>query len=87
MMLTLCCFGLSLAAIPLVLTLGNLPRFCVNLKTGSGEGDAPETLPGRSLEVSVLIPARNEARGIESCVNHALSSQGVKTEIIRDSLV
>ncbi len=82
MMLTLCCFGLSLAAIPLVLTLGNLPRFCVNLKTGSGEGDAPETLPGRSLEVSVLIPARNEARGIESCVNHALSSQGVKIEII-----
>ncbi len=53
--------------------------FCVNLRRYR----APKPMPGVNLPgVSVLIPARNEALGIESAIRAALRSVGCQFEIV-----
>ena len=66
---------LSLAALPLALTLANLLHF---RKAPRPAADAPAARPA----VSVLIPARDEADGIEACVRGVLDSKGVDFEIL-----
>ena len=63
----------SLAALPLAMTLVNLLHF----------RKAPSSQPEQALPpVSVLIPARNEADGIEACVRSALVNTGIDFEVV-----
>jgi cellulose synthase/poly-beta-1,6-N-acetylglucosamine synthase-like glycosyltransferase len=65
--------ALLLAAIPALLTLFNLKVFL----------PAPE--PGGRMnkpEVSVLVPARDEAAAIEPCVRAILASRDVDLEVV-----
>lgn len=81
-MLTLSCIALALALIPAVLTILNLPYFCV-FKSRMRDQDHCCKLPsGESQSVSVLIPARDEASSIGNCIEHALASEGVNVEVI-----
>ena len=62
-------FGLAITSA--IITAGNLPRF--------------RRLPrvtGKASSVSVLIPARNEAGGIEVCVRSVLNNTGVDLECV-----
>lgn len=72
MIVALAAAGLLLAAIPLVLFLGNVRVY----RTPSASGSGPP--PG----VSVLIPARNEERGIVAAIESALSSERIDGEVI-----
>ncbi len=72
--MTLAVAGLASAAIPAAMFLGNRKRF-------QPPPDEPLT-NRRSEQVSVLIPARNEAAGIGDCVRAALAAQGVQLEVI-----
>lgn len=60
------------ASFPLVMFLRNLPLF---------RAGVPLALRRRP-PVSVLIPARNEAAGIEAAIDAALASQGVDVEVV-----
>jgi glycosyltransferase involved in cell wall biosynthesis len=65
--------GLVLAAIPALLTLANLRLF----------RPPPEPAAGRPWpQVSVLVPARNEAGVIERLVRDVLASRGVDLELV-----
>jgi len=66
--------GLVSAAIPALMFLGNRQLF-------QPPPDAPLT-SRRTEQVSVLIPARDEAAGIGDCVRAALQSQGVQLEVV-----
>ncbi len=71
-MLTFSLITLILAAIPVVLFLWNLAIF-----------RAPQRDPSAPTpEVSILIPARNEAANIQSAVESALQSTAVDLEVI-----
>lgn len=61
----------ALALMPAIITAGNLRRF----------RRLPHA-PGSVAAVSVLIPARNEAAGIEACVRAVLANTGVEFECI-----
>jgi len=72
--MTLALAGLASAAIPALMFLGNRKLF-------QPPPDEPPT--GRRREqVSVLIPARDEAAGIGDCVRAALQSQDVQLEVV-----
>ncbi|MCE9631188.1 MAG: glycosyltransferase [Planctomycetia bacterium] len=65
--------GLLLAALPAALTVANLRVF------------RPPTRPprgGRAPEVSVLVPARNEAAAIGRLCHDVLASEGVDLELV-----
>lgn len=66
----------ALAALPLLMALANLPRFRKAPERGASDGGA--ALP----PVSLLIPARNEAAGIEACVRSALANEGIDFEVL-----
>lgn len=68
-------FGLVLAALPAALTLANLRLF-------RPAPQPPETGQGGPPEVSVLVPARNEAAAIGGCARAVLASRGVSLELV-----
>jgi glycosyltransferase involved in cell wall biosynthesis len=72
--------SLLLAAIPALLTLFNLKVFVPAPEHGgAGRGTARENpLP----QVSVLVPARNEATAIEQCVRTILASRDIDLEVV-----
>lgn len=84
MILSLALISLLLAAIPLCLFSQNLKAFCSNFQTTSttpsvaGNAEAGLELP----RVSLLIPARDEAGGIEKCLDKALDSRSIVLEIL-----
>lgn len=64
---------LAAAAVPALLYLRNIGLF----------REPPPPTPGRPVpRISVLIPARNEERGIAACVESVLASQGVELEVV-----
>lgn len=67
--------GLALAALPAMMYLRNSPQF-----RGINDLDSVD-LPPRPA-VSVLIPARNEADGIEAAIDAALDSRFVDVEVV-----
>ena len=67
-------FALVASAIPLIVTLRNLPLY-----RGTRGGDRRADRAG--VAVSVCIPARNEAPNIEACVRSALSCGGSEVEV------
>ena len=67
--------ALAFAILPLALTLANL-------RGGRGGFVRPRAAAPAGKAVSVLIPARNEARNIEAAVRTALASTGVDVEVI-----
>ncbi|HYC02126.1 MAG TPA: glycosyltransferase [Azospirillaceae bacterium] len=71
MMLLLAQIALGLALLPLALALLNLAFF-----------RRPRAEPPPGTRVSILIPARDEAAGIEAAVRSALSSRGVTVEVV-----
>ncbi|MCX7401760.1 MAG: glycosyltransferase family 2 protein [Planctomycetia bacterium] len=65
--------ALALAAIPTLLTIANLRIFA----------RAPQPDSGNCLpQISVLVPARNEAGGIEQMAQAVLASRGVEIELL-----
>lgn len=85
----LCIASLLLSALPAAMFLANLPLFCSINELSETAGDpttsgqdakfqAAESLP----QVSVLIPARDEAAGIADCIASSLDSEGVTAEVI-----
>jgi len=64
--------GLVLAAIPAFLTVANLRLF----------RPPPPPAPGPPPRVSVLVPARNEARAIERLCRDVLAATGVDLELV-----
>jgi glycosyltransferase involved in cell wall biosynthesis len=72
--------ALVLAAIPALLTLCNLRVFLpAPEQGGAGRGTAGENLAPR---VSVLVPARNEAAAIATCVRAVIASRDVDLEVV-----
>ncbi|OYP35533.1 glycosyl transferase [Rhodopirellula sp. MGV] len=62
--------------------LANLPRF-QTLRPSRDLSGSDTVVDGDSLpKISVLIPARDEAAGIETCVRHALASESVCVEVL-----
>ena len=64
--------GLALAALPAVLTLANLRVFA----------PPPAALAGTQPQVSVLVPARNEAAAVGRLCRDVLASTGVDLELV-----
>lgn len=72
--------SLLLAALPALLTILNLKVFLpAPEQGGAGRGTAYEHLVP---QVSVLVPARNEAAAIEPCVRAILANRDVDLEVI-----
>lgn len=69
--------GFALAALPAALTLANLRLFRPAPQPAAGAGDGA-TRP----QVSVLVPARNEAAAIEGCAAAVLASRDVDLELV-----
>src|SRR5262249_14433173 len=70
--------GVALAWAALALAAGPALLYLVNLAVYR-----PAPRPrGKALGISVLIPARNEERGIVAAVESALASEGVSLEVI-----
>ena len=67
--------GLLLAAIPACLFWRNLRHYCP-------PPVVDQSVVGREPQVSLLIPARNEAPGIAATLDAALASRGVQLEIV-----
>jgi glycosyltransferase involved in cell wall biosynthesis len=70
--------GLVLAGLPTIMYLRNLPLFQSVRRISTGAFVNSHEFP----KISVLIPARNEAGGIEAAVDAALASTGVDVEVI-----
>jgi glycosyltransferase involved in cell wall biosynthesis len=70
--------GLILAGLPVMMYLRNLPLFQSVRRISSSHRVNTDSLP----KISVLIPARNEADGIEAAIDAALSSTNVEVEVI-----
>jgi hypothetical protein len=70
--------ALTLAAIPALMWLWNLPQLkrLARRNEGPGEGSQPLT------PLSVLVPARNEAAHIRGALTSVLENQGVEFEIV-----
>ncbi|MCH1495124.1 MAG: glycosyltransferase [Rubripirellula sp.] len=77
----LTCIALTIALIPALLTLANLPLYCLKAKQQQDSGDCTRTAP-KTRGVSILIPARDEASGIETCIEHALKAEVENLEVI-----
>jgi len=75
--------ALVLAAIPAALFGKNLNLFCVSLDTpaGSAESDA-EPADTSMPAISVLVPARDEERGMGDTLRAVLASRNVDLEVI-----
>jgi hypothetical protein len=69
---------LVVAMASLLCAVGPAVLFFVNLRRYRAPGAVVGELPG----ISVLIPARNEAHGIEAAVRSVLASRGVTFEVI-----
>ncbi|MEL6106194.1 MAG: glycosyltransferase family 2 protein [Planctomycetota bacterium] len=83
MILSLAIASIVLAALPTLMFLANLPLFRLDRVTdGLAEGDAADDDSIGDAAVSILIPARDEADGIEACVRSCLASIGVELEVI-----
>lgn len=80
MILTLAIVGLVLGLIPAAMFMTNTPLF-VNWRTPNADADADDQPIGR-VDVSVLIPARDEAAAIGHSVGAALASTDVGIEVI-----
>lgn len=88
MIFALSCLALAVALVPTILTLLNLPQFTAiqSSRTTFPQNQHPEnknhsdntTVPS----VSILIPARDEAGGIDSCLRNALNNKGIQMEIL-----
>ena len=70
--------GFALAALPAALTAANLRLF----RPAPPPPDAPGGRPVERPQVSVLVPARNEATAIEGCAAAVLASRGVDLELV-----
>ncbi|WP_233148373.1 glycosyltransferase [Rhodopirellula sp. MGV] len=82
MIVALSILALLLSAIPVLMWLANLPRF-QTLRPSRDLSGSDTVVDGDSLpKISVLIPARDEAAGIETCVRHALASESVCVEVL-----
>src|SRR5215217_8061793 len=64
--------ALTLSAVPAVLAVANLAILRAT----------PRHAPGPETFVSILIPARNEARNIGPALDAALASMGVPIEVL-----
>ncbi|TWU42461.1 glycosyltransferase family 2 protein [Novipirellula artificiosorum] len=73
---TLALVGVFAAGIPTLMFLANLPLFCV----GIDQTSVRKSVENR--DVSVLIPARNEAASIARCIESVLQNRGVNVEVI-----
>ena len=71
-MLVLLIVSLACAALPATL-------FCMNLRLYL---EPPPVAEAKLPAVSILIPARNEAAGIDAAVTNALLSRGVEIEVV-----
>lgn len=78
MLLLLAIFAFVCAAIPALMFMGNRNLFMVPASIARDE--SRHALPPKC--VSVLIPARNEATGIEAAMRSHLASEGVELEVI-----
>ena len=77
---TLVAVSVGLAAIPAVLTITNLRVF---LPAPPSEQAGTTARAGRAVpQVSVLVPARNEAAAIGQCMQAVLASRGVELELV-----
>src|SRR5205823_4657325 len=78
------CFGC--AAVPALLYLWNSFLFReppgIGRAGGVSDRSPPVAHAPRSPTVSVLIPARNEERGIAACVESVLASRHVELEVV-----
>ena len=74
MSLVLLLFCLFLGCIPLLVYWGNVRQYFPPPEPSQNRDPIPQ--------ISVLIPARNEANGIAACVHCVLSSQAVQLEVI-----
>lgn len=72
--------ALALAALPAALTLAN-GRVFARAPLRAIPGSAPEPASGEP-RVSVLVPARDEAKAIEGLVDSILASRGVDLELV-----
>lgn len=63
--------GLAFALLPLALALRNLQVFHV-----------PTLAPPAGTQVSLLVPARDEAQTIDACLDALLASRGVEIEVV-----
>ncbi|MFM8804804.1 MAG: glycosyltransferase family 2 protein [Planctomycetia bacterium] len=82
MVATLALTAVALAAVPALLTILNLKVFLPApepVRAGAGQG-ASAALP--AIQVSVLVPARNEATAIEPCLRAVLGSRDVDLEVV-----
>ncbi len=77
MIVVLAWIGLVCAGIPMLMYLWNRCLFREPPEL-TDQPLALDTLP----PISVLIPARNEERGIEACLRSVLASRGVELEVI-----
>lgn len=75
MILALAIAGIVLAVLPTGLFLANLPLFAFST-------DGAAAANGVRHDVSILIPARDEAGGIAACIAAALASRQVHAEVI-----
>lgn len=66
--------SLVFAALPVMMLLGNKSVFAKATKPRDEDNETPK--------VSLLIPARDEAGGIEACIRAALASEQVDLEIV-----
>lgn len=74
-LLALSLVGVASAAIPALMLLHNRTLF-------RPPSDPAKAASDRPVELSVLIPARNEADGIVAAVESALASEGVTVEVV-----
>jgi glycosyltransferase involved in cell wall biosynthesis len=75
MILALSIAGIVIAIVPAATFLINLPRFAC-------DASASDRRKPQSTSVSILIPARNEAEGIERSIRAALASRDVEVEVL-----
>ncbi len=74
--------GLIFACIPLAMFFANMPLFCDANETSRADGAKDGAKDDSLTEVSVLVPARDEAVGIEACIQAAIASEAVSVEIV-----
>ena len=83
--------SLSCAALPLGMTCVNLTlfkapkggaKFLSDNQTKNKNGNSIQNVPRNGAQVSVCVPARNEASNIQACVQSILASEHVAVEVL-----